>query len=563
GATVEAGLLKTVADGRGVILEPINDQTPIVVRSTSPEGKTELTARRIDADSKTGLATLIGPAKFSNTDAQNQTTALSWTGDGHMTEPSPGKRLLTLSDNVELTHPTLGMKATTLAIGFDEVKSNGASIGFDPKSMRTMTAKGNVTVISEQADLSAGTVTVNMNHKDGVQTIASLDASESVNFIQREADQLRLNADTMNVQFDETAQVKSTNNELPVGQMKSMRATGAVKVTAQRDGTPLEAIGEMLEMKTVDANNILTVHGAPALLTTSDGTIQANSIDLNESEKSIRVAGPGTLSVTDAKTNQKLDLSWNNSFNASQATNQLNADGEVLVRSMVNNQQLEATADRLTGVLEDQTKSKGGLKSLRLEQQVILNLSAPNEPSMRLESTQMDVDVEPMRVRVPVGGRMLVERFQLEKSESNKLANAAIVWNDSLNWDGASGNATILGNVKVGIEQGDSNSPTRVFCDRIDAQLTPVTKAVDQSNAIENIELKSLAASGNVRVRGDKASFDAGQLAFDATTNLAQAIANEGRSVEVYDPSGEATVSFSGLSWNVQTGLIESVSDID
>jgi hypothetical protein len=200
--------------------------------------------------------------------------------------------------------------------------------------------------------------------------------------------------------------------------------------------------------------------------------------------------------------------------------------------------------------------------------------------AMKVLAPQVGYDAVDAMLDVPAPGRLLMTQ-QPEPtvrspttggsrtgSESDVQASpaptqVAMAWGERLGWNGRTGELRALGGVRVGLERGpDDADRIRATFDQLVARTTPLRDA-DPSTMRQQIELLDARAIGGVQVRSQRASFDAAELMFDAATETAQAISLPLQPVEVFDERGLSKLSFSALRWNVKTGLIDELKDVD
>jgi len=152
-------------------------------------------------------------------------------------------------------------------------------------------------------------------------------------------------------------------------------------------------------------------------------------------------------------------------------------------------------------------------------------------------------------------------------TKGSQTGVAAVAWKESLVWKMRDGTLAIVGETTVAFESDDkpATTVTRLFADRLEAVLTSMSLTPESGGTSpqQAMQIRSASAVGNVAVRGSGLSFDAGKLEFDASSNLATASGQDGRSVEVFTEDGKSSARFNGLRWDVATGQVKDLRGID
>jgi hypothetical protein len=429
---------------------------------------------------------------------------------------------------------------------------------------------------------------------------------------------LGLRCDNLDARFTPPDPDTASSARSPIGDIESVAATGRVALSTQRDNTPLEAAAESLTLAGTPGRTTLRLTGPadrPARLITPEASIAGAQIDLDEAEASVRIPGPGHIEAIEPANGRTIKLTWRDALLFDRTNSRIDAAGDVHLQTITDSDRLDANADRLQGRLNpapttsSSSSARLDLQKLSLIDNVNIRITSTDQPSVLLQTQRLDIDPARRTLNAPGAGRILIENFELASNnptqssnpinninsvnntspattstQNPNLANAAIAWSDSLTWDAETGRATWAGDVRIGTAR-INEAPTRVFCDRVTATLKPLpsipttnaanpsTRQPSQPHAhpdhsgvswiAERLDLRSLEATGQVRVRGPDVSFDAGKLLYDATTGFADALADGNRTVEVYTDDGTGRIGFASLRWDVATGQLRQVTDID
>jgi hypothetical protein len=224
---------------------------------------------------------------------------------------------------------------------------------------------------------------------------------------------------------------------------------------------------------------------------------------------------------------------------------------------------------------------EGELKSVAISGSTRVVMTSPDAQRDRFSrvtilSDKLEFDQTQQTIAMPQAGRLLAEGVRLEQGGAMpgqkqvggaQTGTAALSWNQQMLWTLPKGELAVVGQTAVAFEpaqQPDAPaSITRLFATRIDLRLSPTTIGGDQQPDQQAMQLLAASASGEVSMRSDELSFDAGRLEFDALTNLATASGANGRAVEVFTQDGRGSARFDGLKWDVATGQVKDLRGID
>lgn len=512
------------------------------------------------------------------------------------------------------------------AFGGLDVQSIRAVIASGKARMRTPTATleaGNISAILETSQTPNNT----NNPRTALPVLRAVQASDNVHFDQSPqpnpsnstdaskaliGNRLGLRCDNLDARFAPPASDSASSERSPIGDIESVVATGRVMLSTQRDNAPLEAAAESLTLAGTPGRTTLRLTGPedrPARLITPEAAIAGVQIDLDEAEASVRIPGPGHIEAIEPANGRTIKLTWRDALLFDRTNSRVDATGKIHLQAITDTDRLDAHADRLQGRLNPAATASSNsaarldLQDLSLIDNVDIRITSTGQPSVLLQTQRIDIDPARRALNAPGAGRILIENFELAINDQTQstnainnsnpaakttpnpnLASAAIAWRDGLTWDAETGRATWAGDVRIGTARFNE-SPTRVFCDRVTATLKPLpsiptTSATNASTLqpskpraptdnsgvswmAERLDLRSLEATGEVRVRGPGVSFDAGKLLYDATTGFADALADGNRSVEVYTDDGTGRIGFGSLRWDVATGELRQITDID
>lgn len=139
-------------------------------------------------------------------------------------------------------------------------------------------------------------------------------------------------------------------------------------------------------------------------------------------------------------------------------------------------------------------------------------------------------------------------------SQMNAKGTALFVWNESMTFDRASGEAVFLGSGERGVRlvhQSLSGGRAELECKVLTAMLDTT-----QSGEGFTSEFRSARAVGYVWLRAAQREMTADTLEYAAATRTAQADANPGNVVLVTNPGSASPIAASSLTWNLATDSV-------
>jgi hypothetical protein len=541
--------------------------------------------------------------------------------------PQPTLKQVTIEGEAKIDSATLDVTSDTLALGFGEptkhtepVAADSATAGValpaaDLSALRSVVATGgaNIAVGKDAATrrtLAAQKIDLGFVPLDtgtGLKTVKCNDAVQLSDASGFSLACATLDATLKPTSIDQPTDTSPTQNKAdPLADLDAMVATGAVSLR-QADGS--NASGDRVELTHVGDTKKMTLTGAPASVGSAKGSLEGQLILIDPASGDVNVPGPGRFVGTGEvakdqmaapKSPATMAIAWLESMNAVGSTGVCDLVGGVHIdgtsdagthltataqRGRINftpRQQMSTSTTKPAAMAD---ASLDAVRSIQLSGAVDVATEAVDVRTSSIQTEQIDIDLENSIVTAPQAGRLLVidgkrattqPTTEIATGDTSQPAtqsaprgmkrgpgSLAIAWKQQLVWKMREGDLTFDGGVRLGFEKAGSNDPIRLSSERVICALAPIQtgKGVDQMS--QRIDLRTVTAQQNVTVRSRQASFDAASLMYDAVTNRATATGEPNTPVEVFDADGTSRMSFSAITWNVDTGLIEDFRDID
>lgn len=553
GVRASADLIRSTASGDTVVLDSFENRD--VMLDWSRNGSTsQLRSKRIDVDQVLGAATLTGPGRFESTDAQGVKAELTFDREGALLRGDNGTRLLRFDGGVAFAREQGRLKARRLDLGF-----SGDDDAVDVSALRSLDASGGV-----RLDWPRGEQTLSVSGDEVAMTLVDLDGEPTPSAIRCsgnvviEDPQRFITASTLAMTLD---------TSIPLEDERSLLTLDATDArTRSPDGQQLQAT--TLRIEPAGDSRRVTLEGSPAVVGTSQGRVRGDLIVAIEDGSSLTVLGAGSLDASD-ETGRATVLAWRDRLDASPINGRADAKGQVEIRSRGSDgTTLIAAAPELSAWFDplviDAPQQDVGLRKLDLVGASTLDVAQSDGRTLALRAPGMTFEPATGMIRAERGGRLL--SYVPAGDGRQSPLNLALAWAGKLDWNATAGELSVRDDIRMGLERTDRDEePLRLWADRLDARLTPLP--LDQigrsGQTVGRVDLESIRAQGDVSVRSPRASFDCAFIDFNTRSMIATASGDQTRPVNVFDERGVGVADFSSLQWNVETGLIENISDIE
>lgn len=558
GVDATAAVIRSSGGGDVIELE-VSPDVPVADVKSNRNGKpTALKSGGLLLDRAAGTMKMTGPGTLRSVDSAGRRSTLSFAGDGTLSR-NDSQQTLTLRDAVRFDSDDATLDAKTLALTFDAgADADPMSIGIE--TLRSLRADGNAMMEFRRGEkpgkIEADSIDLSLEAHAGTPRPTRLICVGNV----RSNDGRRtMTADRLDVSFDATIDSDDLAETMTQADGTNVKLAGA-------DGS--RATAAKMRLEPTPDGRVAILEGSPAVVESRSGRIEAADIRAAEDGRWVEVAGAGKLAASDAASGRQLNLSWADAFSAKPSQGVADAKGFVVVRSTSGDSTVDASASALSMTFDPMDPGApnadfdvNSVRTLDLAGGAIVDSRSTDGRRLRVESSSLHFEPSRGRLDVPQAGRMLLVRPADEAAKRGPLTTA-IAWAGAFRYDSTAGLANARDDVRIGIERPDKPDEgiIRLRADTLDATLAPADSTGDP---LAESELLGVRLGGAVSVRSNQASFDAGLLDFDATTNIAYARADAGRSVEVFDERGVSKLSFSSLRWNVETGLIDELEDVN
>jgi hypothetical protein len=553
GVRASADLIRSTAGGDAIVLDSFEDRD--VRLDWSSDGATSvLRTRRIDVDQTIGAATLTGPGRFESTDADGIKAELTFEREGALIRGGEGSQLLRFDGGVAFAREQGRLKARRLDLGFD-----GQDDSLNVSALRSLEASGGV-----RLDWPRGDQALTVSGDEVAMTLVDLDGQPTPSAIRC----------TGNVVIEDPQQFITASSlamtldaSVPLEDERSLLTLDATEArTRSTDGQQLQAT--TLRIEPAGDSRRVMLDGTPAVVGTKQGRVRGDRIIAIEDGSSLIVLGAGSLDASD-ETGRATVLAWRDRLDASPRDGRADARGQVEIRSRAaDGTTLIAAAPELSAwfdpLVMDAPQQEVGLRKVDLVGSSTLDVTQADQRTLALRAPGLSFEPQTGMIRADRGGQLL--SFLPAEDGRQSAMNLALAWAGRLDWNASAGELSVTDDIRMGIERTDRDEePLRLWADRLDARLSPLP--LDQigrsGQSVGRVDLESIRAQGDVSVRSPRASFDCSFIDFNARSMIATASGDQTRPVNVFDERGIGVADFSSLQWNVETGLIENISDVE
>ena len=524
----------------------------------------------------------------------------------------------TFAGDVRVDHPQLALRSESLELGFDpldrsdqpppnEVKARGAV------QCRLIDAAGNDQTI--RCDDLMVAVAPAGNAKLSPKTVVA-----DGNVIATSADE-ELRCGHLTVALASVANPEARQDGKPRAgtgvwgggefEIQSVTAQDDVKL-ATRDGR--SAAAQQVHVTLTAEGNVAELLGQPATLSDGRSTLIGPHIKYEQGPQRASVQGPGTLALV-VRDNadqpaRPVNAAWESSLSYDGLANRAELTGGASVAApAADGSKQRASADRIIVEFTDAPQPAtapaavngannataarvdyfdlAGDKVMRRitlagNAQVQSTLDGQRDGELRrihLLAPEVRYDVEAKRAEVPVSGRMLVQdTLPVRDAETGNrmLGNfrgaTAFQWAKDLVFDQAENRMTMSGNVLIVHEDPARDDQSfRLEAAQVRAEMiddAPARKADTRADATDalfgpsELHLRSLSASGDIRLTAPQIQIEAQDVTYDAAAELLTARGSERQPVELYNASGVSRGSFQEVVWDARAEQIQRMREV-
>ncbi len=179
-----------------------------------------------------------------------------------------------------------------------------------------------------------------------------------------------------------------------------------------------------------------------------------------------------------------------------------------------------------------------------------------------LDGPTLIADAATNTLMSPANGRLLFEDRRGSDDTREGLATRGTTlfeWDGAARFDRASGQAVMTRNVRLRQKAPGDSPVTELECERLDASFAlPAGEAgAGEDRAALRAQLTRARASGAVYAQQGSRELIADRLEYDTEAGVAQAWANEGNLVTIYDAARPIPLTGSVLRWDLLRDRIE------
>lgn len=533
---------------------------------TKVAGSGTLVAELVTVGLSTGIGQAKGPGRLEGEDAnsavtwQRQADVVFRVRDGWMTG---SLEQAIASGGVELLDGSSRVTAQDLNARFAEA-------GEDSLVERVLLA-GDVVAATEEGTLNADRVDVRF-------------------VVEGDESRPRLAVATGNVRGEQAGQrvwaeqieadlVQADDGETEVA---FARARDAVRYERD-DGT--YAVGDSASIAA--AAKTAVIEGVPGVVASGGATVEAERIELDDEAASIVTPSRGRLTIADDDGRTTVLAMWTESMRYSDATGQLETQGEVEIVSTTTPLTRDAfRGDRLVALVEaiDEGDADEGDDRLGGDRRLISAIATGTEDaraSAEFLRFAEPGDAEPVRVtaivgetieadnaagvlRVPGAGRLVVSDTRVSTDDASDpgstgndgRGSALFDWEGSMELDRPAGTARMLRRVRLVHRPLDGRNVVELESERLDAAFESGS-AIRLTDASDESELTGVEAIGAVWARSGEQQILSDAMNYDPSTGLARGTAAPGGWVTLFSTTQSTPITAAELEWNVDTGRIQ------
>ncbi len=177
-----------------------------------------------------------------------------------------------------------------------------------------------------------------------------------------------------------------------------------------------------------------------------------------------------------------------------------------------------------------------------------------------LDGPTLIADAATDTLLAPAAGRLLFEDRREGSGDArdgmSTRGTTLFEWEGAARFDRGTGEAVMSQRVRLRQRSPEGERVTELECERLDAAFALPERGEEDRGALR-AQLTSASASGAVYARQGDRELIADHLEFDAESGEAQAWANEGNLVTIYDPQRPIPLTGSQLRWDLLSDRIE------
>lgn len=360
------------------------------------------------------------------------------------------------------------------------------------------------------------------------------------------------------------------------------RARDAVRYERD-DGT--YAVGDSASIAAAEKTAV--IEGVPGVVASGGATVEAERIELDDAAASIFTPSRGRLTIEDDAGRETLFATWTESMRYSDATGQLDTEGDVeivstsspLVRDTFRGERLAALVeaidpeaaddgdDRLGGDRRLVSAIATGTDAARASAE-FLRFAAPGDDEpvrvTAIVGATIEADNAAGVLRVPTAGRLVLSDTRVSTDDASSgganggRGSALFDWEGSMELDRPAGTARMLRRVRLVHRPLNERGAVELESERLDAEFES-SGAVRLTDSGQESQLLGVDAAGAVWARSGEQQMLCDQMNYDPETGLSRATAGRGGWVTLFSTSQSTPITAAELEWNVDTGRIQVI----